>query len=520
MKISSPRGFKLRWVAAFLCENGTGQSAAGLWNTAKAGCVQVPSLNMHNQRSRFFAGMLLSLVASLAGSAATSPGREFDIRKHGAVGDGVALDTGAINHAIDTCAQTGGGVVRLPAGRYLSGTVRLQSHVTLQFDAGATLVGTTNLALYQQPNPPDFMPEARWGKWHRALLVGENLEDVALTGSGTIDGNKVFDPTGEERMRGPHALVFVNCRGFTIRDVTFVDAANYAVFFQASSQVDIRNVKFIGGWDGVHFRGAPGHDCRDVTVTGCEFYTGDDSIAGRYWDNVVIANCLVNSSCNGIRLIGPATRLIVNNCLFYGPGRQPHRTSGEKRRTNMLSGIILQPGAWDKTEGLLDDVLLANNTMHHVASPVTLWTKPGNPVGRVTISGLNATGVYRAAFSVESWADAPITNVVMRNVSVEFAGGGKAEQATQAVKGPGVDARPLPAWGLYLRNVERVTLEDVRLSLAADDFRPVVHADGVGQLTLDHFRFQRVPGVSAPLVTTNVSRLITRDTDLPAAEAK
>ena len=123
----------------------------------------------------------------------------------------------------------------------------------------------------------------------------------------------------------------------------------------------------------------------------------------------------------------------------------------------MLSGIILQPGAWDETEGLLDDVLLANNTMHAVASPVTIWTKPGNPVGRITVAGLNATGVYRSALSIESWSDLPITNVVIRNASIEFAGGGKAEQAAQLVKGPGVDARPLPAWGIYARKVEKLT---------------------------------------------------------------
>jgi polygalacturonase len=55
----------------------------------------------------------------------------------------------------------------------------------------------------------------------------------------------------------PHTLVFVNCRRFTIRDVSFVDSANYAIFFQISDDVEVRNVKFIGGWDGVHFRGAP-----------------------------------------------------------------------------------------------------------------------------------------------------------------------------------------------------------------------------------------------------------------------
>ena len=450
-------------------------------------------------------GILPLLIFTLAHSAWGAD--QFDLRERGAKADGQTLDTVAIQKAIDDCAEAGGGRVLFPAGRYLSGTIHLRTGVTLHLESGARLIGTTNLNEYRQPAVPGFMPEARWGKWHRSLILGENVEDIAITGPGIIDGNKVFDPTGEERMRGPHTVVFVNCRRFTLRDVTIVDSANYAVFFQLSDDVEIRNVKFVGGWDGVHWRGAPQRWCQNVNIIGCQFFTGDDAIAGRYWNNTVIQDCLINSSCNGIRLIGPATRLTIANNLFRGPGEQPHRTSGDKRRTNMLSGIILQPGAWDATRGPLDDVLLANNVMQDVASPVTIWTKPGNTVGKVTVSGLTATGVYRSALSVESWADAPITNVVLRNVQVEFAGGGKVWTTNQIVKGPGVDARPLPSWGLYARHVERLTLEDVRLSLAVDDTRPVVHADRVGQLTLDQFKFTRVQGVSEPMVTTNVGRL-------------
>jgi polygalacturonase len=355
------------------------------------------------------------------------------------------------------------------------------------------------------------MPEAKWGKWHRALLVAENAEDITITGPGVIDGNKVFDPTGEEHMRGPHTIVFVDCRRFALRDVSIVDSANYAVFFQVSDDVDIRNVKITGGWDGVHFRGAPSRWCHNVNISGCRFATGDDAIAGRYWDNVVISDCTLNSACNGIRLIGPATHLLISDCLFYGPGQRVHRTSS---RSNMLSGIILQPGAWDRTEGLLDEVFIANNVMCEVASPLTIWTKPGNPVGKITLSGLNATGVYRAAFSVESWSDLPITNFVARNVSVEFTGGGKAGQAFQAVKGPGVDARSLPAWGVYARNVENLTLEDVRLSLARDDFRPVIMAERVDRLNFDGFKCTRVAGVTNALIITNVGKLNLRETNL------
>ena len=161
------------------------------------------------------------------------------------------LDTPAIHKAIEACSAAGGGQVLLPPGRYLSGTVHLKSHVTLFLEAGATLVGTPDLDQYQHPTIPEFIPEARWGKWHRALILGDGLEDIAIAGQGVIDGNKVFDPTGEERMRGPHTFVFVNCRKVTVRDVSFVDSANYAIFFQISDHVEIRNVKFTGGWDGV-----------------------------------------------------------------------------------------------------------------------------------------------------------------------------------------------------------------------------------------------------------------------------
>src|SRR5437899_1985859 len=323
----------------------------------------------------------------------------FNIEDFGAKGDGVTLDTAAINRAIEECAAVGGGHVLIPPGRYLSGTIHLRSHVDLDLDAGARIIGTTNLESYAAPAVPSFMPESKWGKWHRALIVGENLEDVSVSGTGVIDGNKVFDPAGVERMRGPHTIAFVNCRNFTIRDISIKDSANYAIFFQASDDVDVRNVTITGGWDGVHFRGAPEHWCHHVSITDCRFYTGDDSIAGRYWANTTIYGCLINSSCNGIRLIGPATNLVVNHCLFAGPGEQPHRSS---KRNNMLGGINLQPGGWDKTEGPLDNVLLADNTMTGVAAPVSLTTKGNNPVGRVAIAGLTATGVYRSALSGES----------------------------------------------------------------------------------------------------------------------
>ncbi|MBL9138515.1 MAG: right-handed parallel beta-helix repeat-containing protein [Verrucomicrobiales bacterium] len=442
--------------------------------------------------------------AAVAPGAGAASSKLFNIRDFGAAGDGQTLDTEAINRAIEVCANAGGGQVRLPPGVYLSGTVILKSRVTLYLDAGARLLGTTNLTEYRQPTPPEYLPEARWGKWHRALLLAENAEDITLAGPGMIDGNRVFDPTGEERMRGPHALVFVGCRRFSIRDLTFVDAANYAIFFQVSDDVEIRGVTFRGGWDGVHWRGAPNRWCHNVTIVGCQFYTGDDSIAGRYWNNTVISDCLINSSCNGIRLIGPATRLVIHDCLFKGPGEEPHRTSGERRRTNMLAAVNLQPGAWDATQGLLDDVLVSDVTIHNTTTPFHFVTKPGNSVGRITVERASVTGSYLTAASIESWAETPMTNVVFRDVSLEFTGGGRPDPQHIRVKGPGVDARPLPAWALYVRGVQHFELDDVRVTAESDDLRPVLIAEDVGRLRLRDFEFPAVSGAPGALTLNGV----------------
>src|SRR5258706_16137623 len=128
----------------------------------------------------------LMILPCLTAMSADQRSGAFNVRDFGATGDGTASDTKAINDALDACGKAGGGQVLVPAGKYVCGTLHLRSHVLLFVAAGATILGTTNLAEYQQPAIPASMPEARWGKWHRALIVGENLEDFGIEGEGTI----------------------------------------------------------------------------------------------------------------------------------------------------------------------------------------------------------------------------------------------------------------------------------------------------------------------------------------------
>jgi hypothetical protein len=439
------------------------------------------------------------------------------VRDYGAVGNGQALDTAAINRAIEACVAAGGGQVRFPPGRYLSGTVRWRSRVELHLEAGATLAGTTNLDLYETFAATQGSPPLRTSRWHRGLILAEGAENIALSGQGVIDGAHVFDPRGEERMRGPHAILLGHCRQVTVRDLMITNAANYALLFFFTDAVEVRNATFAAGWDGVHFRGSLERFCEDVRILDCRFYTGDDAIAGSYWRNVVISNCVINSSCNGLRLIGPAVDSLVTRCEFFGPGLHEHRTSRALHRTNMLAGLCLQPGAWEPMPGPLDRFRATDLTMRNVTTPLHLALRAGNTAGRVEIERLTATGAYRAPCSVESWGETAFTNVLLRDVQIEYTGGGKPEEARLPIRAPGVDARRLPAWGFFARGIQHLELNNVRLACAQEDARPMFMATGVERLTFDHVQCPAPPDGPDFMVLSNVHQVELRRSSLTLA---
>jgi polygalacturonase len=77
----------------------------------------------------------------------------MDATKAGAVGDGMTLNTATIQKVIDDCAAGGGGTIRFPAGRYMTGTIQIKSNVTLRLEKDAMLLGSTDIAEYRDLDP-------------------------------------------------------------------------------------------------------------------------------------------------------------------------------------------------------------------------------------------------------------------------------------------------------------------------------------------------------------------------------
>jgi len=411
----------------------------------------------------------------------------FNIKNYGARGDGKTVNTQAINKAVDACVEAGGGTVIVPAGTYLTGTIQMKSHVNLLLEKGAIVKGVADLDAYVPYVPTremDRYDNANKFRWNRALILGVGVTNVAITGNGIIDGDHVFDPQGEERMRGPHTILFAESRNLSFSGFTVNNAANYAFMAYEIDNVVYNNLTVNQGWDGIHIRGG-----KHIIIRNSSFFTGDDAIAGGYWEDMVITDCLINSSCNGIRMIMPADGLTISHCTFEGPGKYPHRTSKEQQRTNMLSAILLQPGGWGEAPGIVDRVHIHDINISYLNNPLMIVLNEGNSAGKILVERMKAVQVNAYAASVESWKGGMFDELIFRDISIEYTGHPDASPSDASLGQPHVDARNLPCWGWLVRNVKSILFENVDLRYTDKEPRPAFYFDNVGTIKFNGVKY-------------------------------
>ena len=472
----------------------------------------------------------------------------YNVTDFGAAADGKTLDTKAIQAAVDSCSQNGGGTVLFPAGTYLSGTIYLKDHVRLKLATGSLLLGSTDVNDYPL-NKCDF-PSYSDAYVGRALIWGEGLHGIAITGRGIIDGQgasfrdnipkktewakltSFYQDTTRYRPKAgyinrPYLIRLVSCRDILVKDVTLRHSAMWMQQYLDCDFVRIQNIT-------VYNHGSKNNDmididcCRNVIISGCYGDSDDDGITlkstgGVPTENVTVSDCVVSSFCNAIKMgtesSGGFKNITITNCVIR-PSSEPNKIYG---RPEGLAGIAMEivDGGW------LDGITISNITIKGTTAPIFMRLgnrarryKPDLPepaVGKfrnVIVSNIVATGAGLTGCSITGLPDHSVENVTLENIKITFVGGGTKEQA-EAIVPENENRYPestmfgvLPAFGFYCRHVNGLTFRDIKLSTSEPDHRPALICDDVSNLKLDGFAAQTEQDITAQVVFRNVGNAI------------
>jgi hypothetical protein len=336
-----------------------------------------------------------------------SPGaRIYDIRDFGAKGDGVTLDTKALQSAIDACSKDQGGTVLVPAGTFVIGTTELKSNVTLHIAAQGILLGSVHGPDYFAADAIPLHGDSTLEDGNTGLLFAVNAENVTVEGPGMIDGRgsqfhgpKRGDPSpaGISGSHRPYHLMFYQCKHLRIRDIFLKDCAFHSMrIVQCSyawfSGIHLRS-RVISNNDGFHFI-----SCEYMHVSNCDIQCQDDACAlFGSCKFVTVTDCTFSTRWSVFRFGGGvAENIAVSNCIM-----------------DVVFGcpIKLRGGANSRFENMS----FSNLTMNHVTGPISIGLG-----ARRRRSEIPASGQTNAVTGAISGAN---TNALSNTSTNNFPGG-------------------------------------------------------------------------------------------------
>jgi polygalacturonase len=492
-----------------------------------------------------------ALALSLSARAAT-----FDVK---------TFDRDAINKAIDAAAEAGGGTVYLPAGTYVTGSIRLRSNVTLQLEHGTVIEASPDVAAYDaaEPNQWDKFQDFGHSHWHNSLIWGDGLENVSIVGGGLITGKAL----GRERGGGgDKAIALKLCRNVTLRDFSILTGGHFGILVTGVDNLTIDNLKIDTNRDGIDIDA-----CRNVRISDTSVNApNDDAIVlktshglgfARAVENVTITNVLVSGYDIGSLLDGTYKRTVKQAPDRDGPtGRIKIGTETEGDFRNItISNVV-----FDRSRGLaletvdgahVEDIAISNITMRDVSNaPIfirlgsRMRAPEGTPIGsvrRVTISNVVAYDADPRYGSIISGIPGhDVEDVKLSDIRILYRGGLNLDQVAKQPAdlvntfffraSGGVPPREafdtperekeypepsmfgmLPAYGFFIRHAKGIELNNVEVGFMQEDRRPAFVLDHVIGADFQHVKAQKAAGVST-IVLKNVENFTARGcTPLP-----
>ena len=418
----------------------------------------------------------------------------LDVKEFGAKGDGLRDDTVSIQGAILSCPK--GGRVLIPAGVYSVSTIFLKSDLILELEEGATIKGSSKPS--NLPVLPgliesyDELSDYNLGSWegnplttYGGVIVGISVSNVIITGKGTIDGNASFEdwwknPKQQREVFRPKLIYLNDCHGIVMEGVHLANSPSWTIHPYFSTNLKFINLTITNPKDSPNTDGLNPESCTNVEIVGTYFSLGDDCIAiksGKIYmgkkhkrpsKNIEIRQCFMEhghgSVTIGSEMAGGVQDVTVKDCRFYKTDR----------------GLRIKTRRGRGKDAIIDGIRFENIIMDEVLTPIVVKefyfcdpdgrteyvrTKKKLPVddrtpiiGSLSFENLECTNCHVAAAFFYGLPELKIKEVTMKNVKISF--------SPSPVKGfpammEGIDE--VSSMGFFLRNIEKVTLEDVTL---------------------------------------------------------
>jgi polygalacturonase len=385
--------------------------------------------------------------------------KHYVITDYGAVADGTTKNTAAIQKAIDTAAAAGGGVVEIPAGTFISGSIFLKEGAELYLDEGAVLKGSEQIEDYPKQST---RIEGHFEPWRMALVNAQNMDRVRIEGKGQINGSGAVYWAAFAKARAanrnvtnleverPRLMFIDRCQNVHIAGLALQDSGFWNLHIYKSHDVLVEGLRINA--TGPSTDGMDVDSCQDLTVSQCQISVNDDDIAlkgskGPFADrdadsppvqNILVQSCTIGSG-NGLITCGSEGTsihdVLVRNCVMTGRATVltlKLRTDTPQHYSNITmdgitlkgSGALLNVAPWSQFFDLqgqtklpahrIDNVTIRNVTGQYGRFG-TLRGSVGDALADITLENFNIT-LSSPAFTL-----GPTENLVLNNVVVNGA---------------------------------------------------------------------------------------------------
>ena len=462
------------------------------------------------RKNLLFVLLTLSCLSAIADNL-----NDYNVRSFGAVGDGKNLDSPAINTAIESAFANGGGKIIVPAGIYLCGSIHLKSNIELHLLPGAIIkAAPASMKVYDESESFGGFPEYQDGGhtyFHNSLIWAEGQDNISITGRGMIDGEGLTKKDTENAGNvqggsigtGDKAIALKLCTNILIRDITIFRGGHFAIIITGCEKGTVDNVTIDTNRDGIDI-----DCCKYLTVTNTKVNTPNDDgivLKSSYalkkpvpCENILINNCIVTGYKLGTFLDGTYIPEKVN--WVCGRIKLGTESNGGYRNIAISNCTMMYSSglAFEEVDqGRMENIAVSNTTMNHVHHyPIYITTGCRNRGpkevtspsygGDIMISNVIADDADSlAGIIVTGMKEEPLRNIRLHNIQIRYRGGGTSDLSKKEYREQGTNypeprwAGPTPAYGLYARHVDGLTVRGLYLETIRPDYRHVVILDDV-----------------------------------------